>query len=187
MRAFLVLIFLSLPVSAQVLVEPSAGDVPPLGEVRLSEAGKETIYTTFDFSVGAFDASAWLEGMGGAPRLHVTAYPDGDPQAQKGLLRIEAGFARSLAPGMITQEAKVEILMGKSRDGRRWTSEGKMAEVEIFDFVPQEAGVDTGYGRLTGRFSARICSGDGAPAVVAPNARCRDVSGLFATEAQFQP
>ncbi len=174
-----------LPALAQEGEPLPPGYPPKLGEVQLVEAGKSTRLTTYDFSIGAFDASAWFgEGLRGRG-FQLMAYPDENPDATKGRLFLWGGLD-AWAPGK-TRAALVEILMGTDIDGRRWTSAGKPAELVIDSFTPQEKGHSSGYGHVTGHFSATVCSGDKDPVVVAPNARCREVSGRFATDAQYSP
>lgn len=190
MRAAALILLSAVAASAQVVLEPSDMPTPPgypprLGSVTLAEGARTTTMATYDFSIGAFDASAWFGSGTEGKGFHLTAYPEGNPEAEKGLLMLYAGMEH-WAPGSGT-EALVEITMGPHRHGRRWTSAGQEAEVVIDGFVPQEAGATSGYAAVTGHFAARVCSGDKDPPVVAPNARCRDISGTFATDAQYSP
>ncbi|NBZ86116.1 hypothetical protein [Stagnihabitans tardus] len=182
------------PLAAQVVLEPSAEDLPPgyppkLGLAELVEGGKTQVLTTYDFSIGAFDASAWFgEGIE-ARGFYLTAYPDDNPDARKGVLRIY-GHYESWTPGQApgaTTEGLVEWSITEGFRGRRWTSAGKPVEVVVDSFVPQEPGQTSGYGHVTGHYSARVCSGDKDPVVVAPNARCREISGQFETDVQYSP
>ena len=165
------------------------GKPPALGTATLVEDGVTKTLTTFDFSIGAFDASAWF-GEGLQERgFYLDAYPDGNSAAESGVLRLY-GHYPSWTPGKAPGAAEgglVEVSMGPDWRGRRWSSAGKPVEVVVDSFVPQEKGQTSGYGHVTGHFAATVCSGDKDPVVVAPGARCHEVSGSFATDMQYSP
>lgn len=189
------LLALTTPLRADVASEvqayhpPPPGYPPAMGGVVLTEAGTDTTLTTFDFSIGAFDASAFFLKMEEAePTFFLTAWPGADPDAKSGLLRLEASFAGKVAAGSAASSALVAISIKDDFSGRRWTSEGGGTATLVIDtFTPETPGNSSGYGHATGHFAARICSGDGDPAVVAKTARCREVSGSFATDVQYEP
>ena len=167
---------------------PPEGFPPAMGDVIMTDKGKTFVFTTFDFSIGAFDASAFFLGMESeTPSFRLSAWPGGNHEAEMGVLRLTGSFAGKVTPGAQAKDAVVEISIEKDRDGRRWTSEGGPALLVIDEFTPDQPGFSSGYGRARGHFEARICSGDGEPAVVPKNARCRDVAGQFETAVQFEP
>jgi hypothetical protein len=167
---------------------PPEGYPPAMGGAVLTEGADTFYFTTFDYSIGAFDASAFFLGMeSGAPTFTLTAWPNGDEDAKSGLLRVEGTFSGVIGPGSTDAAAVVAISIKETFRGRRWTSEGGEGVLVIDSFVPQTPGSSSGYGHATGHFTARICSADGDPAVVAKNARCRAVTGSFETDVQYEP
>jgi len=165
------------------------GKPPVMGTATFVEGGAEKVLSTIDFSIGAFDASAWFEHMEESmPVFHLTAWPNADSEAKGGILTMEASFGAKVGAGSHSTSAKVAELIGTDRSGRRWTSEASgSASVVIDSFKPDTPGSSSGYGHATGHYTAHICSGDGDPVRYSPSPRCRDVSGDFDTNVQYEP
>jgi hypothetical protein len=188
MRLGLILILWATGASAQVVLEPSdfpppPGYPPPLGEVVLHEHGRESLLTTYDFSIGAFDASAWLASDATGPVFHLTAYPDA--KAETGLLRLSGQLDGDLPAVLV--DPLVEINLAPGFVGRRWSSAGQRVEITLEELVPDDPEAGSGYARFAGHFEARLCSADRKPVVIAPGARCRSLSGRFETRGQVSP
>lgn len=176
------------PAGEPYYAPPPPGFPPVMGGVVLTEKGQDTPYMTYDFSIGAFDASAFFLKMEtGEPTFTLTAWPDSNPDATEGILRVKGQFTGKIEPGSRDDKAVVAITIRDDFQGRRWTSEGGEGVLVIDSFKPEMPESSSGYGHATGHFEARICSADGDPAVVAPNARCRQVTGSFETDVQYEP
>lgn len=198
MRHFLVVLALAgcveAPRSSDIVVPPESygtpdGKPPAMGTATLEEGGTQKVLTTIDFSIGAFDASAYFQHMEEpAPEFRLSAWPGGDAEATSGILVLEGTFGGKIAPGSAAVAAKVAELIGTDPSGRRWTSEaGGTASLVIDSFAPERPGASSGYGHATGHFAGRICSGDGDPVRPAAERRCREVTGQFETDVQYEP
>lgn len=177
----------TLPEEAVVMpFYPEPDDPPKLGTVSFESGGTVQIFTTFDFSVGAFDASAWFDSRDGVQRFTMTAYPEENPDAESGLLRVTAGLPGGRVAGSEGAPVLVEILWEGKRDGRKLTSVGHPASLVIDRFTP-DTDSSSGYGQAKGRFKATLCPGTGDPAKVTLGTDCQTVSGSFDTRVQYSP
>jgi hypothetical protein len=153
------------------------GGPPEMGVIAFSEGGApERVWTTYDFSVGAYDASAWFGRPGGGPvTLTITGYPDQDPQAEDGLLRLVVELDRlPTGPGDLP-EGWLTIV-----DDGNWDSPVQQSPARVtLDFISREQ-AESGYGQIRGIFTAGFCyeTGNGL-------AECNGVEGRFATQVQF--
>lgn len=177
MRVAVLTLFLAGCVAAQtnpdepVVVYPDGGPgyPPKMGDVTGTLGGTAVAWETFDFSIGAFDASAWVEHFDGPYRLHLNGYPPGNPNAKSDRLRVTGTFAGSPAAGTLQA---VEIVTGA--DGT-FRVEAATLVVESID-APE----GSGYGSASGRITASLCPAN--PAVKAP---CQLLDARFATSVQF--
>jgi hypothetical protein len=165
---------------------PEPGYPPKLGTASLDSAGTVQIFTTFDFSVGAFDASAWFDSRDGVQRFAMTAYPEENPDAEVGLLRVTADLPGGRVAGSEGAPVLVEIWWEDRGNGRKLTSAGHPASLVIDRFTPDSEST-SGYGQATGRFEATLCPGMGDPAKVTSGADCQEVRGSFDTRVQYSP
>jgi hypothetical protein len=104
----------------------------------------------------------------------------GQPDADVNRLRITAVMRGPGQTGVL-QGALIEFVAGKDLDGPRLTSTGSAAEVLLDSLVVDEGGYG---GRVTGRFNATLCAGDGDPVVV-DMADCQPISGTFDSRLQI--
>lgn len=195
MRFFLtaLLPLLALPCLADTTSPPmEAEQLPPgyppkMGEVTLTGPEGTTVFTTYDFSVGAFDASAWFDSQGEKPHFTLSAYPDANPDAEVGKLWLTTLFDAAPKSGSKGLYTLVEIPATKDREGPRLSSAARKATVTLDSFTKEDPAATSGYGHVTGHFTARLCPVDHSPAVRVPGGACHDVSGTFDTKVQYQP
>lgn len=153
---------------------------PPLMGGASGSLGQTAVaWEFFDFSVGAFDASAWVDQDWDSKdvRLHLLGYPPGQPKDRRFRLLVEGNFGAKLRKGAAVAPVRVAVLRGKDIDGAQLTSDGQRAEVVIETIGPKQ---DNSYLRhVTGRVSARLC----------PKAwlfkSCQDIELRFDTDVQM--
>lgn len=153
---------------------------PRLGTISATIDGTGGVWTTYDFSVGAFDASAWFSRSGetgAAPdetTLTLVGYPDANPRAEDGLLRVVLRLDGRPAPGIRVTGATIEVIddadFGEPR--LAGTGTGTLTSVTI--------GEGSGYGEAAGSFEGRLCS------PTASGDTCLAVAGSFATGVQYE-
>lgn len=181
--ALFALFLTALPAFAQeaAVFEPDLpeGYPPKMGDVSGEVNGVATHWETFDFSIGAFDGSAWA-GADWETKLvtaHIMAYAPGEPERMEGRLYAEADFGRALRTGK-GRKVAVEIYAEQDREGPRLTSEGQKAVFVIESIGPK---VEGSYSRkVTGRIEARLCPVDW------PEQACQDVTLRFDTRMQIE-
>lgn len=165
------------PGVAVTLTPERNGPPPVMGTVSLTEGGVTQVFTTYDFSVGAFDGSAWFGPGDPGARLVMTAYPDRNPDAETGLLRIEAELPALPVRKTVTGAALVQVL-DRAGSGRvLWSNLGRPAWLEVGSFA--RIGADA-YGHVTGSYRTVLCD------MTAPEKNdCHEVTGTFDTQVQF--
>ncbi len=170
--------------------ETGPGYPPRMGMVEASLGGKAAYFETFDFSLGAFDASAQFRSeltadgkttAGGRVRLVLQAYPDGDPNARKGILTVEAVFPKLPAGAARSREVTVKLDIDGDDGTRRWLSKGP-ARLELLS-VSRKTDGGGAYGRGTGRVSAMLC--EAMDETFVPGGACQDFSARFDTSVQY--
>jgi len=187
-HALLALLVITTPIFAQEAVEeillPVLPDLPDgyppkMGEVSGSFGGTPVAWETFDFSIGAYDASAWV-GMGYETEkieAHLMAYPVDDPDTKAGRIYAHAEFGAAFRTGK-GRNVTVEIYQGDDRDGPRLSSEGKMARLVIDSIGPATEGSYSR--RVVGRIEARLCPVDWK------GQDCQDIALQFDTDMQVE-
>lgn len=175
---FAIMLFLCLaaPVSAQEDLPP--GYPPKIGVIEGRLGSDPAAWETFDFSVGAFDASAWIDTYDGIV-LKLVGYPPGNPDAETGKLLVTARFAAVPDAGVLLDGAPVTFeIFDRDLDGPRLSSQGRAAQLMV-DAVAYGSGPGSGYGTLRGRFSAELCPRGGK------TGRCQRLEGRFDTTMQY--
>jgi hypothetical protein len=165
-------------VALEVHEDPGPGYPPKMGRISGTLAGKPVAWETYDFSIGAFDASAWADRdwETKAVTARLTGYKPGDPDEMRQRIHIRGGFGLALRTGA-AEAPLVEILRGKDFDGPRLSSKGQRAEVVIDSIGPK---VEGSYSRqVTGRASARLCP------VEWLFKSCQDIEVTFDTQMQM--
>jgi hypothetical protein len=152
------------------------GYPPVMGTVALTDGSlPEAVWTTYDFSVGAYDASAWFGRPGGGPvTLTITAYPDANPRAENGLVRLVVEL-----PGVPTGPGPLPEGVMALIDGRDWNDPvaSGPASVTLTGITREQA--ESGYGTISGTFTGGFCE------EVGDLTECRDLTGRFDTRVQF--
>ena len=156
------------------------GYPPKIGSVTGELNGQPTVWDTYDYSIGAFDAAAQLTGWDGVVRFRLAGDPQGKPSSDAGVLILEGVSAGKMATGALT-DVLIEIKGGKEWNGPRLSSAGQAAEVVVDSLIDKGDGA---YGHFTGHFSATLCAATGDPVVV-DTTRCQPVRGTFDTDFQF--
>jgi len=155
------------------------GYPPKMGGVFGALGDKSVEWETFDFSIGAFDASAWIGSGYETPEMsfHLLAYPPGEPDAMAGRFHAEADFGDALHVGE-GESVTVSIMKGDDIDGARLSSEGQPAVLMIDSIGPAREG---SYNRrVTGRIEARLCPIDWK------RQSCQDLMLAFDTDMQLE-
>ncbi len=177
-RAALVLMMLSGPVMAQTEALPD-GYPPVMGNMSATLDGRRMAWQTYDFSVGAFDASAWVGDDDDNVTLRIMAFAPGKPDQNADRLRIVVEFGLSPTPDDTPRPALIEVLAEDDIDGRKLTS-GKTPGVVVLDTFSRDGYV---YGRTSGSFEALICFKRGPKSKV--TSQCKPIKGRFDTAIQF--
>lgn len=184
MRASLFALFLAaLPAFAEdvTVYEPelAEGYPPKMGDVYGTLGGEELHWETFDFSIGAFDASAWIGSGYETPEMsfHLMAYPPGEPDTMAGRIHAVAVFGDTLHLGE-GQSVTVSIMKGDDIDGARLSSEGQPVMLVIDSIGP--AREDSYDRRVTGRIEGRLCPIDWK------RQSCQDLILTFDTDMQLE-
>lgn len=166
------------PVALEAQEDLPADYPPKMGEITGTLGGKPVIWETFDFSVGAFDASAWADADWTTKEVsaRLMGYKPGLPDDLRGRIYIQGDFGPALRTGAAANPV-VEYLRGRDPDGPRLSSEGQTAEFVIDSIGPQ---VENSYSRrVTGHVTARLCAKDW------PLKPCQDITLSFDTDMQM--
>lgn len=162
---------------AVVDMQPPEGWPWLLGDVTGKLGSKTIAWQTYDFSIGALDASVWAGNPWGPVDFHLTGYTPGDPQSNRMGLHVTAGFGDGLRTGKAEGPVTVVITLGSDDKGPRLTSEGHSASLSIASLVPSKE--DQNYGHVTGTITARLCP------VLWQGKSCQDFTARFDTDMQF--
>jgi hypothetical protein len=180
---FAALLLTALPAFAEDVAvydpELPEGYPPKMGDVFGALAGETVEWETFDFSIGAFDASAWIGAGYETPEMsfHLMAYPPGEPDTMAGRFHAEADFGAALHIGE-GENVVVSIMKGDDIDGARLSSEGQAALLVIDSIGPDR---ENSYNRrITGRIEARLCPVDWE------SQPCQDLILAFDTDMQLE-
>lgn len=148
------LLLAAAPLWAQEDLPP--GYPPRMGEITGTLGGKDVTWETFDFSVGAFDASAQAtrDGESGEVTLRLIGHRPGAPDSRRMRAVIRGSFGASLRLGA-ARDPEIAIYRGAEWDGPRLTSEGQTVELVIDSIGPEVS--DSYSRRVTGHASARLC------------------------------
>jgi len=158
--------------------QPPPGYPPLLGAAKGTLGDKPVMWEFFDFSIGAFDASAWVDSdwTSKVVSFHLMGYTPGEPEDMRFRLHVTGDFGTVFHTGA-AEAPLVEVLKGADTDGPRLTSEGQPVEVVIESIGPKEP--DSYLRHVTGRVSARVC----------PKGwlfkSCKDIALRFDTEVQM--
>ncbi|MES2433425.1 MAG: hypothetical protein V4586_06315 [Pseudomonadota bacterium] len=154
------------------------GYPPKLGEASGQLGKKAVAWEFFDFSVGAFDASAWVDRdyETETVEFHLMGYAPGNPDDMRKRLRAQGDFGKAFHTGA-AEAPLVEVLQGSDVDGPKLTSKGQQAEIVVESIGPLP---ENSYLRhVTGRLTARVCPQDW------PFKSCQTIALRFDTDVQM--
>ena len=181
--SFAALLLAALPAFAEDIVvydpELPEGYPPKMGDVMGALGGEAVAWETFDFSIGAFDASAWIGAGYETPEMtfHLMAYAPGEPDTMAGRFYAEASFGAELHVGE-GEAVTVSIMKGDDIDGPRLSSEGQTAVLVIDSIGPYR---ENSYNRrVTGHIEAQLCPIDWK------RQSCQDLVLTFDTDMQLE-
>ncbi len=162
--------------------ELPVGDPPQIGLVRANIDGTAVSWTTYDYSIGAFDASVQVLGYGDSPELRLMA--ETGPNSRSNRLVMKASMRSKLQTGAL-QGPLIGLVAGEDLNGTRLTTAGgSRAEivVESITVDPQREVM----GHIKGHFSASLCAAKSDPAgFVVDRLSCHPISGSFESDMQF--
>lgn len=179
----LLLLITTLPGFGQIALEefetPPPGYPPKMGEISGTLGGKPVAWETFDYSIGAFDASAQVRADWETKvvSLSIMGMKPGKPDEDRQRIWIKAGFGTTLQPGPTVGGAEVVLLRGKDLEGPRLVSQAETVDLVLESIGPQAA--DSYSRRMTGHVSARLCPVGWA------FKKCQDVTLRFDTDVQI--
>jgi hypothetical protein len=175
-RAAVLVLALAAPAAGQEAYypEPPPGYPPVLGDVTARLGRDSMAWQTYDFSIGAFDASAWIDTYDGIV-FKLLGHTPGDPDAETDRLRVTVNFAATPQVGSAPTAVRIEIF-DNGLEGPRLSSQGRAAVLEI---TAIELGSGSGYGSMAGRLTAELCPRGGK------NGPCQMFTGTFDTGLQF--
>jgi len=160
-----------------VYMPPPEGWPWKLGDV-FGKVGKSAmIWETYDFSIGALDASVWAGNPWGPVQFWLRGMKPGRPESTERVLQITATFGDALHVGTAQGPVLVEIFQGAKSDGPRMSSEGRNASLTIRTLEKDPD--DINYGTVTGTVTARLCP------IRWPKKTCQDFNANFTTRMQF--
>ena len=162
-----------------------------MGDVVLIMGGSARPYTTYDFSIGAFDAAVQLRaeydcsGTGscedtGKVLLSMRAHPGADPDAKAEVLFVSGVFDTLPGGPAEAQNVIVQISGAQGWDGKMLMSGS--ARMKITAIKRGKDGRDA-YGTLSATVTATVC--DAVDEVLTPGGACQDITASFETEVQY--
>ncbi len=158
------------------------GYPPQIGVVTASLDDKAVRWTTYDYSIGAFDASVQVLGYGDKPELRLMA--ETGPNSRNNRLVMKASMRSKLQTGPL-QEPLIELIAGEDWNGARLTSAGGSSAKIVVDAItvdPDRAVI----GHIKGHFSGSLCAAEGdTEGFVVDRGNCRTISGSFESDLQF--
>lgn len=164
-----------IPAPRIVTADLPPGYPPKIGAVAAVLNGKAVAWDTYDYSVGAFDASAQFVGPKAMPEFRLLGMQPGQPGSDRNRLTMKGSGS-----GGALQDVLIEVVAGRDWNGLRLSSAGQKA-VLVLDRVTGD-GVSRGH--VTGHFLATICAANGMPIKV-DTRHCQAISATFETEFQY--
>jgi hypothetical protein len=201
MRATLILGCLAMALAPAVLADepliPVEAELPDgypwkLGDVAVTLDDKTRAYTTYDFSIGAFDASVQFRdhvdcsGDGactetGKVALVMVAYPDANPDAEGDLVVVKGIFPRLPDRARRTGAVTVEIRNPGGVEGRSLISKGR-AKLTLTEVRRGKDGSDS-YGTLAATVTATVC--EAKDEALIKDGACHSFRAEFVTDVQY--
>lgn len=194
LKALGLLVVIGQPLTAQEVVEMEVPEGWPwkMGEASVVLDGQTRPYTSYDFSIGAFDASVQFRdhydcsGSGackdtGKVLLALGFHPGTDHQADIDVIHARAVFPRLPKGAAKTRDVEVEWRLEDDFQGRKWLSKGP-AKVKLTAVERGRDGSDS-YGHLTGTLTATIC--EAVDESLVPDGECHSLAISFDSDVQY--
>lgn len=155
------------------------GYPPSMGGASGNLGKKPVVWEFFDFSIGAFDASAWVDQDWNSKLVSfkLLGYAPGAPDDMRFRLWVRGDFGKTFRTGAAEGEVEVSILRGRDTDGPQLSSEGQRVEVVVDSIGP--ATPNSYLRHVTGHIDARLCPKDWL------FKSCQDLTLTFDTDVQM--
>lgn len=184
--------------TGELVLDPSVNMPLPegypwkMGDATVSLNGAATAYTTYDFSIGAFDAAVQFRkdydcsGSGsckdtGKVILSMTAHPEGDPEAEHDVVLIRGVFPNLPKTGKKTRSVTVEIQDVGGQKGKYLKSKGP-AKLVMTHVKRGKDGSDS-YGVLKAEVTATVC--EATEEKLISGGACLSFRAVLETEVQY--
>lgn len=164
-----------------------------MGDGTVTLDGMARSYTTYDFSVGAFDASVQFRkyydcsGKGacddtGKIELAIGAYPDANPDAKGDVVRIHGLFPRVPGAPRKAREVEIEVRDVGGQPGHWLRSKGP-AKLQLTAIKRGDAEGSDSYGTLSATVTGTVC--DATEEAMVPGGACHSFKAVFTTKVQY--
>jgi hypothetical protein len=157
------------------------GYPPKIGTVATELDGKAVAWDTYDYSIGAYDASVQVLNYNGQIQFRLMGEPPGKPDQARNRLVMKAVMANTGQTGPLAKPV-IEIVAGKDWQGVRLTSTG--SEISLVLDSLKMMGPSGEYGHVAGQFSTTLCAADGEPPRI-DRTKCQPFRGSFDSELQI--
>lgn len=165
-----------------------------MGQASVTLDGATRSYATYDFSIGAFDASVQFRehsdcsGSSGGCKatgralLSLVAYPDGDPDAEADLVLVRAVFDKLPKGAKKTRNVTVEIRNPGGEAGGLLQEKPGSATLKLTSVKRGLDGSDS-YGMLQARVTATVC--EATKEGLIPGGACYPFEATYDTQVQY--
>lgn len=163
-----------------------------MGQATISVDNSPRSYTTYDFSIGAFDASVQFRdhvdcsGKGACKRtgrflLTLGAFPEGNPDAEADVVHVQAVFDKLPSGAKTTRNVTVEIRNPGGEAGSYLRSDGP-AKLKLTAVKRGRDGSDS-YGTLKATVTATVC--EATEEALVPGGACYPFEASYDTGVQY--
>lgn len=177
-------LILALLLAAQGASAQDEGDLPPgyppkMGEISGTLGKTAVAWEFFDYSIGAFDASAWVDNDWNTKvvTFHLIGYTPGEPDDMRNRVLVHGDFGLSFRTGKADAPLRVSVVQGEDLDGPQLIAEGPDVELTIDSISAQPE--NSYLRRVTGQVTAKVCPKDLAEET------CQDIALRFDTDVQM--
>jgi hypothetical protein len=158
------------------------GYPPQIGVVTAEMDGTTVSWNTYDYSIGAFDASVQVLGYGDKPELRLMG--ETGPSSRSNRLVMKSSMRTKLQKGTL-QDPLIELIAGEDMNGTRLTSAGGSRAEIVVDAITVDPEREV-VGHIKGHFSANLCAAESDPqGYVVDRGACHTISGSFESDMQF--
>lgn len=161
---------------------PPPGYPPRIGMLATHLNEQAEIFETYDYSIGAYDASVQVYNFNGEIRFSLMAEQIGRPQGKDAKKVYVKAVMRDQTQTGSLADPVIEIISGEQYDGPRLTSVGPNTSVVLDSLTPM--GPQGEYGHVRGHLTALLCAATGQPARV-DRSECKPFDGSFESDLQI--